>query len=420
MKTCNHSRAGWVWALGGWLLLSGGCRDAGPPASEAPGSAEMTEQATSPRRSFSEQLEFLRRHTEILLLEAGSSQVAVAPAWQGRVMTSTAAGPEGPGYGWINEKLIASGEVLPHMNPYGGEDRLWLGPEGGQFAIYFPPGVPFEFAHWQVPAFLDTEPFEVVTAGPREAVFRRRVQFRNYSGTEFDIELERTVRLIDPAEALPGVGIENLQAVAFESVNRLTNRGRERWSAEKGLLSIWILGMFPPSDRATVVIPYRLPEGETAPAVNNRYFGKVPPDRLVITPRCLFFRADGKHRSKIGLPWKNATPVAGSWDALNEVLTIVQYDLPETPQRYVNSMWELQEDPYAGDVINAYNDGPPAPGEPPLGPFYELETSSPARELSPGETLQHRHRTIHVTGDRAELDRLARERLGVGLEEIPW
>lgn len=380
----------------------------------------MTESPATPERSFGQQLEFLRRHTQIILLQQGSAQVAVAPAWQGRVMTSSSAGPQGPGFGWINEQLIASGKVLPHMNPYGGEDRLWLGPEGGQFAIYFPPGVPFEFAHWQVPAFLDTEPFEVIASGPTAATFRRRVQFQNYSGTMFDIEIERIVRLVEPAEALPDGADQALQVVAFESLNRVTNRSRETWSADRGLLSIWILGMFPPSDRATVVIPHRLPEGETAPAVNDRYFGKVPPDRLIIGPRCLFFRADGKHRSKIGLPWKNATPVAGAWDALRGVLTLVQYDLPETPQRYVNSMWELQEDPYAGDVINAYNDGPPAPGQPPLGPFYELETSSPARELAPGETLEHRHRTIHVTGDFAALDRLARSLLGVALEELPW
>ena len=59
------------------------------------------------------------------------------------------------------------------------------------------------------------------------------------------------------------------------------------------------------------------------------------------------------------------------------MLTLVQYTRPAGATRYVNSMWAIQQNPYGGDVINSYNDGPPAPGAAPLGPFYELETSSP-------------------------------------------
>jgi hypothetical protein len=29
------------------------------------------------------------------------------------------------------------------MNAVGGEDRIWLGPEGGQLSIFFAPGVPY-------------------------------------------------------------------------------------------------------------------------------------------------------------------------------------------------------------------------------------------------------------------------------------
>ena len=70
------------------------------------------------------------------------------------------------------------------------------------------------------------------------------------------------------------------------------------------------------------------------------------------------------------------------------MLTIVQYSRPTDATTYVNSMWEMQKEPYKGDVINSYNDGPPAPGKPPLGPFYELETSSPALSLQPASTTR--------------------------------
>ena len=81
-------------------------------------------------------------------------------------------------------------------------------------------------------------------------------------------------------------------------------------------------------------------------------------------------------------------------------------------------MWEIQEQPYVGDVINSYNDGAPTPGAAPLGPFYELETSSPAAALKPGETMQHIQRTFHIHGTEAELDVISKKLLGVGLEKI--
>jgi hypothetical protein len=132
----------------------------------------------------------------------------------------------------------------------------------------------------------------------------------------------------------------------------------------------------------------------------------------------LFFSGDGRYRSKIGLSPRRARPALGSFDAERSVLTIVAFDLPEGAAEYVNSMWEIQKDPFAGDVVNSYNDGPPAPGAKPMGPFYELETSSPAAALAPGASLTHVHRTFHLEGETADLDAVARRVLGVSLESI--
>ena len=86
--------------------------------------------------TFGDALAFLREHTDVILLAAGDAQVAVVAEYQGRVMTSTSGGADGPSYGWINREAIASGERQPHINVFGGEDRFWLGPEGGQFSIF--------------------------------------------------------------------------------------------------------------------------------------------------------------------------------------------------------------------------------------------------------------------------------------------
>ena len=108
----------------------------------------------------------------------------------------------------------------------------------------------------------------------------------------------------------------------------------------------------------------------------------------------------------------------GSYDAVNGVLTLVQYNKPEGVEDYVNSMWQIQDQPFRGDVVNSYNDGPTAPGGKPLGPFYELETSSPAAALAPGQSILHTHRTVHFVGNETQLDPIAKATLGVTIAQI--
>jgi hypothetical protein len=204
--------------------------------------------------------------------------------------------------------------------------------------------------------------------------------------------------------------------VAYQTSNRITNRGKKSWEPKSGLLSIWILGMYKPSPATVMAIPFRR-EGE-GPVVNDAYFGKISPDRLRQGPGVVFFRGDGASRGKIGIPPDRSTGFAGSYSPDLEVLTLVRCARPKKGEKYVNSMWEQQKDPYAGDAINAYNDGSPAPGEPPLGPFYELETSSAGAELAPGQSLTHVQTTAHVSGAPGQLDPLAVATLGVRVEDM--
>ena len=76
------------------------------------------------------------------MTDDAGARVAIAPEWQGRVMTSTCAGLEGPSFGFVNRDFIEAGKTDPHFNNYGAEDRLWLSPEGGQFSLLFKPGEP--------------------------------------------------------------------------------------------------------------------------------------------------------------------------------------------------------------------------------------------------------------------------------------
>ena len=372
--------------------------------------------------SFKDDLEFLQQHMDVIVLENGLAKVALITDYQGRIMTSTADGDNGLSFGWINRELIASGENLPHINVFGGEDRFWLGPEGGQYSIFFKKDDAFDLEHWQTPAAIDWDAFEVVSTSKTNAVFQKNIQLTNYSDTMFDLEVTREIKLLSQDQISANLGIDlsdNIKVVGFESINTIKNTGAEAWEKENGLLSIWILGMFNPSPNTTIVVPFvEGSEAELGRIVNDAYFGKVPSDRLVVKDDVLFFSGDGNYRSKIGLSPQRSKPILGSYDAANKVLTLAQFTLPKGATDYVNSMWELQDKPYGGDVVNSYNDGPAEPGAKPLGPFYELETSSPAAALQQGESLTHVHRTIHLMGSENDLNQISEKTLSVSLEEI--
>ena len=356
--------------------------------------------------------------------------VAIAPAYQGRVMTSTATGNSGYGFGWLNHKLIEQGVLPPaeakgkleeHIYVFGGEERFWLGPEGGQFGIFFPKGAAFDFASWKTPAPLDTEPFVDRYQQPTGVAFNRDFTVSNQSGTEFKVGVQRIIKILSAGEIADKLGPipAGAKAVAYTTMNTLTNKGDHAWTKDNGLLSIWLLGMYKPTPGTVVAIPVK--EGDDAklgPQVNDDYFGKVPADRLKVRDNVIYFKGDGTFRSKIGVPPLRSTGVAGSYSPEAKALTLTIYKQPEGVTDYVNSAWAVQEKPLGGDAINSYNDGSPEPGKPPLGPFYELESSSPAAALAPGASISHTQTTIHLTGDPAVLDAVAKKHLRATTKEI--
>jgi hypothetical protein len=381
-------------------------------------------QAGAGASTFGDDVAFLKQYTPVIVLSdaSGAARVALAPAWQGRVMTSAAQGDGGRSFGWINRELIAAGQLQPHINVFGGEDRFWLGPEGGQFSIFFAKGAKFELSDWFTPAPIDTLPYEVATQSKSSATFRAAFSVTNYSGTRFEVEVNRRVDLLSARSAAGKLGVKpagDVSLVAYKTVNKITNAGKQPWGKSTGLLSIWILGMFNPSPASTIVVPIKSgPETRLGAKMTSDYFGSIPPDRLVVKDDVIFFRADGRYRGKIGINPRRSKSVLGSYDSAGKVLTIVQFTQPEGVTDYVNSLWKIQDNPFGGDAANTYNDGAPSPGAKPLGPFYELESSSPAAALSPGQSLTHVQRTLHLTGSEPSLDAMAKSVLGVSLAQI--
>jgi len=352
---------------------------------------------------------------------AGKASVLIVPAYQGRVMTSSFNGNEGLSFGWINYKHIESGKLSTRFNPFGGEERIWFGPEGGPFSIYFKEGAEQVFLNWLVPKEIDIEPFEMDGSSSSEVRFRKEFKLVNASGTELSVGIDRTVKLLNKKLVEESLGMElvrSLSFVAYESTNTIRNKGLTEWTESTGTLSIWMLAMFNPSSEGVVFIPFKKgSEEELGPLVNDDYFGKVPSDRLIVKDGIIFFRVDGKHRSKIGISPLRALPFCGSYDPANKVLTLLWHSSPEMPSKYVNSKWGNQALPYSGDVVNSYNDGPVDDGSI-MGPFYEIESSSPAAFLKPGETLTHTQRIFHIYGDEILLTGITEKLFNVSIDEI--
>jgi hypothetical protein len=364
--------------------------------------------------------QFLKKHCSLVELRNEDAAIVIVPAYQGRVMTSTCRGDYGFSFGWINHEAISSNILKKQFNPFGGEERFWLGPEGGQFSLYFSEGQSFDFQNWQVPSVIDKESFELVKCNKDKALFRKQFKLTNYSGFEFNAEVNREITLLskNQIEKYLNLDCDGISLVAYQSANDIKNIGLINWTKDKGLISIWMLGMYIPSDDVCVVIPVQPGnEEKLGPKVKDDYFGKVSEDRLKLIDDVIYFRADGKSRGKIGVSPRRATKFMGSYDAKNLSLTILECELPADRTDFVNSAWEIQENPFSGDALNSYNDGPLEDGSQ-MGPFYELESSSPALELKSQESYTHVQRTYHFQGDLDQLNQIAENILGVSLNNI--
>lgn len=375
--------------------------------------------------SFEEDVNFLRDHVQVDVLEnEEGAKIACVAAYQGRTMTSNCSGDSQRSNGYIGRDAVMKGMVDPQLNMFGGEDRIWISPEGGQFSVFFDPEVEMSFANWRTPPCIDSESFELIDSTAGSLTYQKRSEVTNMSGFTFEFELERRVELRNRAEVEQNLSLvlpKDIELVSHESFNKITNKGDSPWVAETGLIGLWSICLNPPAEDAVMIIPFRPgSEAELGKIVEADYFGKLEDDRLAVSEELnlVFLRGDGNFRSKLGISFARACSPIGGWNPTSGTLTIVQFNLPKTaPDGYTNNLWEYQDEPFAGDVVNAYNDGPNDSGES-MGGFFELETISPALALKPGESFTHNPRVTHLTGNRESLNDIAIAILGANLSQI--
>ena len=373
--------------------------------------------------TFGYDIHFLSKKDTALIVLASSdkqAQVIVSPRYQAKVFTSSAAGLEGKSLGFVNYSVLDSEVIDEHMNGYGGENRFWLGPEGGKYSVYFQPAAEQVYAHWHTPAPIDTESWEVVEAGRQNVSLKKEMEVANYIGIRLKLQVNRNIALTETDGIQSDLGIEikpAVKAVAYSTENSITNRNDFEWTKETGTICIWLLDMFIPAPRSVTIIPYNEgDERELGKIVTSDYFGEIPSDRLKIKDKVIYLKTDGKYRSKLGLNGKRTKAIAGNYDPDAKRLTVVTYDVNKDAI-YLNQEWNPEKDPLTGDAMNAYNDGPLEDGSI-MGPFLELESVSPAAFLSPGEKLSHRHTVYHFIGEIDEMNPIAEKLLGVSLDKV--
>lgn len=385
---------------------------------------EVTTPAMTTEKTFAEDVAYIGKYFKTIVLEnTDGAKLALSAELQGRVMTSTATGDDGNSYGYLNYEVLKSKQEDPQININGGEDRIWLSPEGGQYSIFFEPGVEMAFENWRTPKEFDSIPYEVTQQSSDSATFSIAMSLRNMSRFTFDCQLDRKVSLLSKRsiEEILGCPLGDLSAVAHECQNRLTNKSDTQWKQSTGLLGLWTLCMSKPSPNAIMIVPFKKgPVSELGTIVNADYFGKLDSSRLAISEELglVILRGDGDFRSKLGMTFQRAEPRLASWDPDKGLLTIVEFNLPaNAPDGYTNNLWEYQSDPFGGDVVNAYNDGPNESGGK-LGGFYELETVSPALALAPSQSFTHIVRTFRIEGEREKLNPISHSVFGAPLEQI--
>jgi len=373
--------------------------------------------------TFGYDLHYLAQKDDNLIVLSGNdgkSQLLVSAKYQAKVFTSTADGLDGTSLGFVNYKFFDAGIVDEHMNGFGGENRFWLGPEGGQYSIYFQKDAEQIFDNWHTPKPIDIEPWEVVSVDKGNVSFKKEMVVTNYSGNQFSLQVDRAIAIIEKSEIASRLNIElkpNVKTAGYTTDHAIVNLNDFEWTEATGTICIWILDMFNPAPDAVTFIPFiEGDEKELGTIVTSDYFGEIPSDRLKVSGNTIFLKTDGKFRSKLGLNVKRTKAIAGNYDPSSKRLTITTFDVDKDAV-YLNQEWNPTKNPLLGDAMNAYNDGPLDDGSI-MGPFLELESVSPAAFLKPMQSLKHRHTVYHFIGEEADLNLITQKLFGLTVDKI--
>lgn len=334
----------------------------------------------------------------------GNSRVLISPFYEGRILTSSYNNIDGISNGWINE------EALVDINKsIGGEERLWIGPLGSQFSFYFQQIQPIHDDNWKVPATMNAEPYNLLTKSNDHVLLSKKMQLTNFIGTKFNLEVNRDISILHKTVIEDNLNLKlspSTKFVAFQTKHKLKNLDTVAWTKATGLPGLWSAGMYP-GDDSIVIIPLKN-NGKKKDVLT--YLAQIDSTRFIVKNNTVLFKADGKYRSKIGIPPEFAPSIYGCYSKSKNKLTIIDYK-KEKDTLYSNSYVSIQKAPFKGEAIPIYNNSEN---------FYELESNAPLKELKPGEWSTHWQWVYHFSSSAKELNAISKSLLGLPLDEVTF
>lgn len=360
--------------------------------------------------NFADDLQFIRQFDAPIVLksEDEKSQIVLSAQHQGRVLTSSATGLQGISNAWLNREAIKT-----KKGNVGGEDRNWLAPIGSKFSLFYPAGKAIKNENWRVPPALQARDYLVVSQNSHSAHFQKILDLVNHQNTQFSARLDRKITLLSTKEIAQSLDItlpKTVNQVGYTSFNSLTNVGDD-WNTKTGLITIWSLAMLQGSDDNISMFPIK---PEQAPA--QSYLYPLYGDRLISKDHLVFYKTDGRYRSKIGIPVTMSKDLMLSYTPSLNRLTVIKFSLAPA-ETYPISLEQADTTLAKGDVTNAYNHGNmdgSLLGEP---AFFELESAAPMRALKTNESVTHTQQITHFIGTTAELDLISNQLIGIDVSQ---
>ncbi len=332
----------------------------------------------------------------------GRSRLIVSPWHQGKIIATTYDGLDANYNGWVNISAIEDSS-----KNIGGEERLWIGPLGSQFSFYFQQVTPLHDDNWKVPDVINKESYTVISKNKSSIELSKDMRLVNHIGTEFNFLVNRKINILSSNEIQENLHFKILESsnyVAFETKHLLTNLDSIAWTEEKGLVGLWSAGMYQGTDDTIVIIPL-IKNGNSSNILT--YLASIDSSRLYVKNNTLLFKADGKFRSKIGIPPEIAPNIYGCFSKTKQRLTIIQYK-KENDSLYSNSFVDILDHPYKGEAIPIYNHSEN---------FYELESNGALKALKPNEVTSHWQRIYHFSDSDDNLNQISKNVLGIDLTE---
>ncbi|MER2491334.1 DUF6786 family protein [Catenovulum sediminis] len=372
-------------------------------------------QYSSNKPSFKQDIQLLSIHYKPVVLKSDKQAIIVLPELQGRIMSATLAGQNANAIGWFNREYLKQ----PHTQRnavIGGVQRLIYGPETGQFSQFFQPnsGTTADDIYYQ--NAITFQNFNIAQQSAKHVKLTAPITLTNHAGYTFNFDLTRNITLLSQAETEKLLSIqlpESIEYVSYGSQDEIIHTGNSPWTKKTGLVSLWTLAAYQSNDNMTAIIPFKGELKSVTP-----YFNETKKSHTKIIKPFVFYRADGEYMNKIGIPVNNTRPYLAAYDSYNQRLTIEYFHISNKENRnYLTASWITPKDAYNGEIVNIFNDGPDDFGHY-FGHFFELEASSAAFELAPGESQKHFHYSFHFSGEKNKLNQIAKQVLGLSLDDV--